>query len=78
MEKLDLLKLSKIDKDRIKKVIITKYATEEFAVAANRVYVDDKETKFCFCNSCDAYFSADMIWTVSYRPYDMDHMTWTV
>ena len=35
MEKLDLLKLSKIDKDRIKKVIITKYATEEFAVAAN-------------------------------------------
>ena len=57
MEKLDLLKLSKIDKERIKKVVITKYANEEFAVAANRVYVDDQETKFCFCNSCEAYFS---------------------
>ena len=59
MEKLDLLKLSKIDKERIKKVVITKYSNEEFAVAANRVYVDNEETKFCFCNTCEAYFSAD-------------------
>ena len=56
MEKLDLLKLSEIDKERIKKVAISKYATEEFFAAANRVYVDGHETKFCFCSYCDVFF----------------------
>ena len=59
MEKIDLPELGKIDKNRITKVIIPKYENEDFWAAAHRVYVDDKETKFCYCSTCNCYFSAD-------------------
>ena len=59
MDKKDLKELDEIDENRITKTIIPKYENEDFSASAHRVYIDGKETKFCFCSTCNCYFSAD-------------------
>ena len=60
--KMDKTKLHEIDQnepERIKKVKLEKYRDQPFAESGYRVKLDDTDTKFCWCQICSTFFSAD-------------------
>ena len=59
MDKIKLHEIDQNEPERIKKVKLEKYRDQPYSESGYRVQLDGADTKFCWCQICSTFFSAD-------------------
>ena len=59
MDKIKLHEIDQNEPERIKKVKLEKYRDQPYSESGYRVQLDGSDTKFCWCQICSTFFSAD-------------------